>query len=190
MQADVTVCRAFPPSPLPQLAILLRLFASTVLHKRSILAAGLSRSRVRRSSAGGDDHFRNHRLLLAAAEGRPAPRTGSMNSATNPRNPVAIVLAERAPEFIPWFERFRERRNEVKDGVNFGFTALAGEGISVTFNVFRLDTSTGRCSVFIDSSGDRKMTLADVLETARMLVSALSVLASSADAGPHQLEDP
>lgn len=121
------------------------------------------------------DHV--YRLLLASAEGRAAGRGGTMGAVRNERNPVAIVLAEQAPGFIPWFARFRAQRNEVKEGVNFGFTALASPGISATFNVFRFDAATGRRSVLIDSSGDRKVTLLDVLEGARMLAQALSILA-------------
>lgn len=120
-----------------------------------------------------------YRLLLASAQGRAAMRGGSMNSAVKPQNPVAIVLDEREPGFIPWFERFREQRNEVKDGVNFGFSALAGAGISITFNVFGFDSKTGRRSVHFDSTGDRKVTLTDVLETARMLAKVLAVVASA-----------
>lgn len=102
-----------------------------------------------------------------------------MTSAVKPQNPVAIVLDESEPGFIPWFERFREQRNEVKDGVSFGFTALAGAGISITFNVFRFDSKTGRRSVLVDSTGDRKVTLTDVLEAARMLANVLAVVASA-----------
>lgn len=127
------------------------------------------------------DHI--YRLLLASAEGKPARRTGSMNAALNPRNPVAIVLAEGAPEFIPWFARFRRQRNEVKDGVNFGFTALASAGIAVTFNVFQFNRETGRRSVLIDSSGDRRMTLADVLDATGRVADALAIVGAPARNG-------
>ena len=102
------------------------------------------------------------------------------------RIPVPIVLDESEPGFIPWFERFRGQRNEVKDGVNFGFTALAGAGISIAFNVFRFDSETGRRSVHVDSTGDRKVTLTDVLEAARMLARVLTLVASAhGELRPH-----
>lgn len=122
------------------------------------------------------DHI--YRLLLATEQGTTARRVGSMKAALNPRNPVAIMLAECLPGFMPWFERFREQRNAVKEGVNFGFTALRSASISVTFNVFRFDTQTGRRSLFVDSSDDRKMTLPDVLEAAQLLAQALALVAA------------
>lgn len=122
------------------------------------------------------DHI--YRLLLASEQGMAARPYGSMTGALKPQNPVAMLLTEQAPGFTSWFERFRDQRNQIKEGVNFGFTALADAGISVTFNVFGFDRETGRRSVLIDSSYDRKVTLNDVLDGSRMLSQALSILAS------------
>jgi len=57
-----------------------------------------------------------------------------MNAILNPANPVAQLLAAEAPDVIAWFRAFRARRNEVKDGVNFGFTALGSPGVAITFS--------------------------------------------------------
>lgn len=128
------------------------------------------------------DHL--YGFLLASVEGRHGR---SMNKAINPGNPVAKILADEVPGFIAWFVRFRDQRNEVKEGVNFGFTALAGAGISVTFNVFRFDADTSRRSVLIDSSGDRKVSLGDVLEAVGMLGRGLAVLQPRTATPPSEL---
>jgi hypothetical protein len=122
-------------------------------------------------------------LTLSAAQNKPVQRGGSMTAAIKPGNPVAVILAEEAPEFIPWFVRFRSLRNDVKDGVNFAVTALGSPGLSVTFSTFRISSETGRREVFVDSAGDRKVTLPDVVDDARILAHVLAVVAASA--GPR-----
>jgi len=84
-------------------------------------------------------------------------------------NPVAELLADQAPHVLPWFRTFRKRRNEIKDGVNFSFTALGTPGVAITFNTFSIDSESGRRSLRIGSSGDREVPFSSVLEDLRRL---------------------
>lgn len=120
-----------------------------------------------------------YRLLLAHAESRPARRGGSMGQAAgNASNPVAMILSERAPAFVPWFVAFRDRRNAVKEGVNFTCTALEAPGISISFDEFGTNPETGRRYVRTDSAKGR-VTLEDVVGDIEQLVDALRVVAES-----------
>lgn len=120
-----------------------------------------------------------YRLLDAAAESRPARRGGSMSrAAASPASRVAVMLATEQPGFLPWFIAFRDRRDAVKEGVNFTCTALGPPGISITFNEFRIDAETGRRQTFINSDANR-VTLADVVEDVRQLVGVLKLVAAS-----------
>lgn len=49
-------------------------------------------------------------------------------------NPVGKVLRERSPEYLPWFQEFREQRNKIKSGVNFG-TLGPAEDLGISFNM-------------------------------------------------------
>jgi hypothetical protein len=119
-----------------------------------------------------------YRILLAHAESRPARQDGSMNqAAAKPANPVARMLEADAPTFLPWFIAFRDRRNAVKQGVNFACTALNSPGISITFNEFRSDPATGHRSIVIDSD-QRRVTLDDVVGDVRQIIDVLTVIAS------------
>lgn len=119
-----------------------------------------------------------YRLLLADVESCPAPLGGSMGTAaSNKANSVALILAEDVPEFLPWFTTFRDRRNAVKRGVNFTCTALQAPGISITFNEFRSDPTTGRRQILIDSD-KRRVTLSDVVGDVRQLVDIVTVVAN------------
>lgn len=85
-----------------------------------------------------------YRVLLANTESRSARQGGSMSqAAANPANPVARTLSGDAPVFLTWFIAFRDRRNDVKQGVNVACTALNSPGVSITFNEFRSDPATG-----------------------------------------------
>jgi hypothetical protein len=113
-----------------------------------------------------------YRLLLAQAEGRPAPKGGSMNSALDkPQNPVAEFLAAQEPGFLYWFRSFRDKRNEIKEGVNFGLTELPGLGLGVTFNTF-----TPNRGLVIDLSSRRTVSVGDVVEAAFRVSGALAHL--------------
>ena len=111
-----------------------------------------------------------YRLVVAIIDDRPPASFGSLASATaKPSNPVAKLLADEAPDVLPWFSTFRARRNEVKEGVNFSFTALGTPGVAITFNTFRSDSESGRRSLLIGSSGDREVPFATVIEDVRRL---------------------
>jgi hypothetical protein len=45
----------------------------------------------------------------------------SMSRALRPDNPVGKLLGERLPEYLPWFEDWRDKRNKIKDGVTAGW---------------------------------------------------------------------
>jgi hypothetical protein len=113
-----------------------------------------------------------YRLLLAQAQSGPAPASGSMSKAAgNPNNEVAKMLAERAPDFLPWFVAFRDKRDEIKTGVNFAITGLGGPGVGVVFTRF-----TAARGVEVDLSGQRTVTTIDLLESAKRMVELLSLL--------------
>jgi hypothetical protein len=97
-----------------------------------------------------------YRLILADLQGMRAARRGAMSAIVNPANPVALLLSAEAPDVIPWFMSFRARRNEVKDGVNFGFTALASPGVAITFNLFSISPETGRPTLHIGADFKRE----------------------------------
>jgi len=121
------------------------------------------------------DHV--YRLLLAQTESRAALRGGSMGGALKtPANPVAIILAEAAPDFLAWFGAYRDRRNVVKEGVALTCTALHSPGVAITFDEYRIDPTTGRHSRLVDSDRHR-VTLADVQEDVRQLIAVLTIVA-------------
>jgi hypothetical protein len=47
------------------------------------------------------------------------PGQGSMNKASTAGNPVNGLLQQEMPNFLPWFEGWRDMRNALKDGAAF-----------------------------------------------------------------------
>jgi hypothetical protein len=45
----------------------------------------------------------------------------TMNRAHKDRNLVGVLLRARLPEYLPWFAEWREKRNQIKDGVTTGW---------------------------------------------------------------------
>lgn len=97
-------------------------------------------------------------------------------AAANPANRVAAILAEDAPAFVPWFVAFRDRRNAVKEGVNFTCTTLEAPGVWITFDEFGVNPETGRRYVRTGSERGR-VTLEDVVGDVERLVEVLRVVA-------------
>lgn len=135
-----------------------------------------------------------YRLILAYLGGARAERAGSMNAVLNQSNPVAKLLAVEAPDVIEWFRSFRARRNEVKDGVNFGFTALSSPGVAITFNRFSINPETGRptlhggadykaASNHLTADDERELPFSTVVDDVRQLNALL--VAVAVQASPH-----
>jgi hypothetical protein len=117
----------------------------------------------------------SYRVILAAASGSRAPRGGSLATAlAKPSNPVRLLLDLRAPSVLPWFRVFRDRRNDVKSGVNFSFTAIAKPGVAITFNVLTIDRETGRRSLHLGSDTERELPFSTVLEDVDRLIEFLA----------------
>ncbi len=121
-----------------------------------------------------------YRLILAGLQNTRAEGAGTMNAILNPANPVAQLLAAEAPDVIAWFRAFRARRNEVKDGVNFGFTALGSPGVAITFNLFSINPETSRltlhmgadfkrASKHLSADDERELPFATVVDDVRHL---------------------
>jgi len=82
-----------------------------------------------------------YRLLLGDAEHRPAPRSGSMERVLNEKNPVAVLLATRAPDVPEWFRNLRALRNAMKEGAAFAFSQLDARGLGLTIFEVRAATT-------------------------------------------------
>lgn len=99
-------------------------------------------------------------LLFELVVGKPTSNTRGMGvAAEKPTNPVALVLNDRLPKYLPWFRGWREVRNEVKEGANlalvgpaedigFHFTSAQEDGSHVVFDV---DRPTIRLTTFADA---------------------------------------
>lgn len=94
----------------------------------------------------------SYRLLLADLRGSAATR-GTMSSVTKSTNPVAELLRTQAPDVLDWFIAFRRRRNVVKEGTMFSFTALASPGVGITFRTLVI-AADGRTSSHADPDGE------------------------------------
>jgi hypothetical protein len=116
-----------------------------------------------------------YRLMLAAASGSRAARGGSLATAlAKPSNPVRLLLELRARSVLPWFRVFRDRRNDIKSGVNFSFTAIGTPGVAITFNVFTIDQETGRRSLHLGSDTQRELPFSTVVEDVERLIELLT----------------
>lgn len=92
-----------------------------------------------------------YRLIFASLQDGLAGKGRSMNEIYKAGDRVGVLLAAEAPEVLPWFRVFRARRDEVKAGVNFSFTALSSPGVAITFNMLATDPGTGRESLYVGS---------------------------------------
>ena len=81
------------------------------------------------------------------------------DSSPNPNHPVAKVLTTRLPDYIPWFIRWRDRRNKVKEGVQF---SIAGPAENIGIGFTRLDYTTG--GLIVDCAPENAVRLSDVVE--------------------------
>ncbi len=92
-----------------------------------------------------------------------------MSSASRDGNPVGKVLREEQPEYLPWFERWRELRNQVKFGV--GLASLgpsSNPGVSFTHQ-------TREGGLVIDLDPGNAVRLSHAAEALRMTKAGLSV---------------
>jgi len=115
-----------------------------------------------------------YRLLLADAENRPAPRSGSMKSILNPLNPVAVIFDARAPEITEWFRAHRELRNAMKEGAAFAFSGLDARGLALTIYEIRTRKEPDREIEVLEGPTIR---FADVVEDSNRMVEILALLA-------------
>lgn len=112
-----------------------------------------------------------YRLLIAALTGDAAPRGGSMSSAAkNERNPVALLLAEEASDWLDWFRNFKAMRDEIKEGVGAGITDLGDEGIGLVFHIF-----TPQRGLVIDLSGKRTVSMTAIVDSATRVLELLRI---------------
>jgi hypothetical protein len=103
-----------------------------------------------------------YRVVLSRLQQQVATRGGHMSSIEKAANPVGDLLRREAPEVVVWFETFRRRRNEVKEGVMFSFKALDGPGIGITFRQLKI-AADGRTSSHGDDP-DRELGFQTVLD--------------------------
>lgn len=76
-----------------------------------------------------------YRVVLAGIQGgSPPQKAGSMSAAAKKAdNPVALAFEEHVPGWLDWFRDFRDKRDEVKSGVNFSLTQHGTVGVGVIF---------------------------------------------------------
>jgi hypothetical protein len=114
-----------------------------------------------------------YRVLLSRLQQQVAKRGGRMASIDKATNPVGHLLRGHAPDVVIWFEAFRRRRNEVKEGVMFSFKALDGPGIGITFRRLEI-AADGRTSSHGDDP-DRELGFQTVLDDVDALRALLAV---------------
>jgi hypothetical protein len=114
---------------------------------------------------------RAYALAFLNSEGHLPGRQASMNDAAKkPENPVARALASRAPDVIPWFIAFRDRRNDLKDGFAFAFL-LSPDGLTAAFYVFAVPPR-----VEIDARTQRTVSTRDLVKAADCVCELLRLL--------------
>jgi hypothetical protein len=91
-------------------------------------------------------------------------------AAKNERNPVAVLLAEQAPDWLGWFRNFKAMRDEIKEGVGAGISDLGDEGIGPIFTIF-----TPQRGLVIDLSGERTVSMTAIVESATRVVEILRI---------------
>ena len=63
------------------------------------------------------------------ATGKVAGKYSSIKTGLQDGKPLALLVADRCPGYGVWFLRWRDMRNRVKDGVNFGITGIRDLGM-------------------------------------------------------------
>ena len=59
-------------------------------------------------------------LLLLALTGSRHGQPSMNRAVKNPLNPVAVLLSSELPGYLDWFANWRDQRNNIKNGCNFG----------------------------------------------------------------------
>ena len=87
-----------------------------------------------------------------------------------------MLLEAEASGFVDWLEAFLALRNDVKQGVNSGFSDADARGLSMT--TYRLPARWRDDLATFDFEPLATFTMADALESARRVKQVLTLLAS------------
>jgi hypothetical protein len=87
--------------------------------------------------------------------------------------PLAGVLAEDLDQYGEWFQRWRDKRNRVKEGVSIAFTGVGGFGL-----IFQSVTDEGG----LVGEVTKALTVSDVVEAVSMSITAATRIAEYAGA--------
>jgi hypothetical protein len=118
---------------------------------------------------------------LEASGGR-AGQYSSIKRGLEDGKPLRELLKARGSDYPDWFADWRDKRNRVKDGVNFGTTGVPELG--VTFNYFDEETR----ALVADCSGASSIYVSDVVravDASTELATRISEVAANAVAGAH-----
>lgn len=110
-------------------------------------------------------------------QGQRAGKYGSMSKALNEANSVRFLLDERLPEFIGWFADWRDKRNLIKEGVNF---SIAGPQTNPGITFTRVDPRTGGITVDV-SQGIRLAEITEALVRTTELMALVTDFAMEHD---------
>jgi len=110
-----------------------------------------------------------YRAFLQARGEKAGPKS-SMSSGLADGKPLAELFSDCIPPYRDWFRRWRERRNQVKDGVNLGFTSIDGFGL--------LFTSVSDEGGLVVNLARPHLSLPDVLEAVSMSAAAADCIAT------------
>jgi hypothetical protein len=110
-----------------------------------------------------------YRAFLQAC-GEKAGQKSSMSSGLADGKPLAELFSDCIPLYRDWFWRWRERRNQVKNGVNVGFTSIDRFGL-----LFNFVSDDGGLVVNLSRP---PLSLPDVIEAVSMSAAAADCIAT------------
>jgi hypothetical protein len=117
---------------------------------------------------------RLYQAIFLLREGRTPGAGKSMNWALgHPESPVGAYLRSEHPTYLDWFERFRDQRNRIKDGVNFALRRST-EDVGVTF----VTVEDGNIVVGLDE--ENNVTVREILGGLREVIAVMDGVTSLA----------
>jgi len=106
------------------------------------------------------DH--SYRVLLELLGHKSSSHSSMSRVLSNPDNPVARLIQDKAPEYLMWFSKFRDQRNLIKEGTGSGLLG-PDENLGVTFTQFTEDGG-----LVIDFAARNAVRMSDLKEALTM----------------------